>query len=184
MWRTTAPKGEALFEVGGYRVRRVSEEDAPLIRELGERCLDHLELHYGSPPDPGQMIRDLLTDLPPGKTLGDKFGMGVFDRAERLVGAIDVIRDYPEPREWYLGLLVLEPGQRNQGLGARLLEALTHWLLRHDAAYLRLAVSEHNAPGLRFWKRSGFQPVKQVVAEFGNKTSLFHVMRRELEFLS
>ncbi|WP_375769349.1 GNAT family N-acetyltransferase [Archangium gephyra] len=181
MWRMTAPRQEALFEVGQYRVRRVSEEDAPLIRALGERCLEHLELHYGSPPDPGQMIRELLTDLPPGKTLGDKFGMGVFDKAGQLVGAIDVIRDYPQPGEWYLGLLVLEPGQRNQGLGAKLLEALTHWLLRRGAASLRLAVSEHNAAGQRFWKRSGFQPVKQVLAEFGNKTSLFHVMRRELE---
>ena len=78
------------------------------------------------------MIRELLTDLPPGKTLGDKFGMGVFDGADRLVGAIDVIRDYPEPREWYLGLLVLEPGQRNQGLGTKLLDALIHWLLRRE----------------------------------------------------
>ncbi|HYO70584.1 MAG TPA: GNAT family N-acetyltransferase [Archangium sp.] len=175
------PKGETLFEVGKYRVRRLSEEDAPIIRALGERCLDHLELHYGSPPDPAQMIRDLLTDLPPGKTLGDKFGMGVFDGAGHLVGAIDVIRDYPEPREWYLGLLVLDPAWRNQRLGAKLLEALTQWLHRRDAAYLRLAVSEHNAAGQRFWKRAGFEPVKQVLAEFGNKKSVFHVLRRALE---
>ncbi len=181
MWRTMVPRGEALFEVGEYRVRRVSEQDAPLLLGLGERCLEHLELHYGSPPDPGQMIRDLLTDLPPGKTLGDKFGMGVFDGAGRLVGGIDVIRDYPEPREWYLGLLVLDPEHRNQGLGAKLLATLTEWLRRQDAAYLRLAVSEHNAAGQRFWTRSGFHPVKQVLAEFGNKKSVFHVMRRALE---
>lgn len=181
MWRTMSPRAETLFEVGKYRVRRVSKEDAPIIRELGERCLEHLELHYGSPPDPAQMIRELLTDLPPGKTLDDKFGMGVFDGSGHLVGAIDVIRDYPEPREWYLGLLVLEPAQRNQGLGARLLGALTRWLLLRDAAYLRLAVSEHNAAGQRFWKRGGFEPVKQVLAEFGNKKSVFHVLRRALE---
>lgn len=181
MWRTIAPRRETLFEVGKYRVQRVSEEDAPIIRELGQRCLEHLELHYGSPADPAQMIRDLLTDLPPGKTLGDKFGMGVFDGSDRLVGAIDVIRDYPEPREWYLGLLVLEPGQRNQGLGAKLMDALTLWLRQWDAAYLRLAVSEHNAAGQRFWKRGGFEPVKQVLAEFGNKKSVFHVLRRPLE---
>jgi GNAT superfamily N-acetyltransferase len=181
MWHTLAPRGETLFEVGKYRVRRVSEEDAPIIRELGERCLDHLELHYGSPPDPAQLIRDVLTDLPPDKTLGDKFGMGVFDGAGRLVGALDVIRDYPEPREWYLGLLLLEPGQRNHGLGAKLLDALTPWLLRRGAAYLRLAVSDHNAAGQRFWKREGFEPVKQVLAGFGNKKSVFHVLRRALE---
>ncbi len=181
MWRKMAPKGELLFETGEHRVRRVSEQDAPLLRELGERCLEHLELHYGSPADPGQMIRELLTDLPPGKTLGDKFGMGVFDGANRLVGAIDVIRDYPEPREWYLGLLVLEPGQRNRRLGSKLMDGLSGWLLQRDAAWLRLAVSEHNPAGQRFWRRGGFHPVKQVLAEFGHKKSLFHVMRRALE---
>ncbi|PTL77086.1 GNAT family N-acetyltransferase [Vitiosangium sp. GDMCC 1.1324] len=181
MWWTTTPREQTLFEVGEYRVRRVSEEDAPIIRKLGERCLEHIELHYGSPPDPSQMIRELLSDLPPNKALGDKFGMGVFDGAGRLVGAIDVIRDYPEPREWYLGLLVLDPHHRNHGLGAKLMAALTQWLRQREAVYLRLAVSEHNEGGQRFWARMGFEPVKQVIAEFGNKQSVFHVMRRALE---
>ncbi|WNG42690.1 GNAT family N-acetyltransferase [Archangium minus] len=181
MWRTRAPRGDTLFEVGEYRVHRISEEDAPIIRELGERCLDHIELHYGSPPDPAQLVRDLLSDLPPDKTLEDKFGMGVFDGAGRLVGGIDVIRDYPEQREWYLGLMVLDPDHRNQGLGVRLFSALTQWLRQREAAYLRLAVSDHNEAGLRFWTRLGFAPVKQVIAEFGNKQSVFHVMRRALE---
>jgi ribosomal protein S18 acetylase RimI-like enzyme len=179
-WMTSL-RGEALFEVEEYRVRRVSEEDTPLLRNLGERCLEHLELHYGSPPDPDQMIRELLTDLPPGKALADKFGMGVFNRSGRLVGGIDVIRDFPEPREWYLGLLVLDPKYRNHGLGPKLLAALEHWLQGQGAAYLRLAASEHNEAGRRFWTRSGFETVKQVIAEFGNKQSVFHVMRRGLE---
>ncbi len=181
MWRMLAPKAETLFEFGEYRVRRISEKDAPIIRKLGERCLEHIELHYGSPPDPGQMVRDLLSDLPPGKTLADKFGMGIFDGTGGLVGGIDVIRDYPEPHEWYLGLLVLEPNHRNQGLGTKLMTALTPWLRGQGARYLRLAVSEHNGGGQRFWKRMGFETVKQVIAEFGNKQSVFHVMRRSLE---
>ena len=181
MWRMMAPRSEALFEVEAYRVQRLSQEDAPLLRKLGERCREHLELHYGSPPDPEQLVRDLLTDLPPGKPLADKFGMGVFDGAGRLVGGIDVVRDYPEPGEWYLGLLVLEPRHRSQGLGTKLMGALVHWLREQGARSLRLAVSEHNEAGRRFWTRQGFEPVKQVIAEFGNKQSVFHVMRRTLE---
>jgi ribosomal protein S18 acetylase RimI-like enzyme len=174
-------RGEALFEVGEYRVRRVSAEDTPLLRNLGERCLEHIELHYGSPPDPEHIVRELLTDLPPDKALADKFGMGVFDRSGRLVGGIDVIRDFPEPREWYLGLFVLDPKYRDQGLGTKLLVALEDWLRGQGTAYLRLAASEHNEAGRRFWTRHGFETVKQVIAEFGNKQSVFHVMRRALE---
>jgi GNAT superfamily N-acetyltransferase len=181
MRRMMALRGETLFEVETYRVRRVSEIDQPLLRKLGERCLEHIELHYGSPPDPEQIVRDLLTELPPGKQLTDKLGMGVFDGAGRLVGGIDVIRDYPEPREWYLGLMLLDPKHRDQGLGASLFAELTRWLRQQGAEYLRLAASEHNEAGRRFWARMGFEPVKQVIAEFGNKKSVFHVMRRALE---
>jgi GNAT superfamily N-acetyltransferase len=181
MWRMMSPRGETLFEVEAYQVRRISESDAPLIRKLGERCLEHIELHYGSPPDPAQIIRDLLSDLPPGKELADKVGLGVFSGAGRLVGGIDVIRDYPEPREWYLGLMLLDPEHRNGGLGTKLFAALVQWLRGQGAEYLRLAVSEHNEAGRRFWTREGFEPVKQVIAEFGNKKSVFHVMRRALE---
>jgi GNAT superfamily N-acetyltransferase len=181
MWRMMTPRGETLFEVEAYRVRRVSEGDAPLLRKLGERCLEHIELHYGSPPDPAQIIRDLLSDLPPGKELADKFGLGIFDGAGRLVGGIDVIRDYPEPREWYLGLMLLDPEHRGRGLGTKLFARLEQWLRGQGGEALRLAVSEHNAAGRRFWARAGFEPVKQVIAEFGNKQSVFHVMRRTLE---
>lgn len=177
----TPLRGDILFEAGGYRVLPVSERDAPLLRKLGERCIEHLELHYGSPADPEQMVRELLTDLPPGKTLADKRGMGVFDSAGRLVGGIDVIRDFPEPREWYLGLMVLTPEQRGRGTGTRLLGALLQWLRAQGVEYLRLAASEENEAGRRFWTRMGFEPVKQVIAEFGSKQSVFHVMRRPLE---
>lgn len=181
MWRMMAPRGDTLFEVDAFRVRRVSRAEAPLLRELGERCLEHIELHYGTPPDPEQVIRELLSELPPGKELADKFGLGVFDGAGRLVGGIDVVRDYPEPREWYLGLMLLDPEHRERGLGTKLLAELVRWLRGQGAAYLRLAVSEHNEAGRRFWERGGFEPVKQVIAEFGNKKSVFHVMRRALE---
>lgn len=170
-----------MFEVETYRVRRVSEGDAPLLRKLGERCLEHIELHYGFPPDPAQIVLDMLSDLPPGKELSDKFGLGVFDGAGRLVGGIDVIRDYPEPREWYLGLMLLDPEHRDQGLGTKLFASLVHWLRGQGVGALRLAVSEHNEAGRRFWAREGFEPVKQVLAEFGKKQSVFHVMRRTLE---
>ncbi|HEX8824465.1 MAG TPA: GNAT family N-acetyltransferase [Archangium sp.] len=176
-----APREETLFEVEAYRVRRISREDAPLVRKLGERCLEHIELHYGSPPDPQQLVHDLLTDLPPGKTLADKFGLGVHEGGGWLVGGIDVVRDYPEPGEWYLGLLVLDPRHRARGLGTKLMAELVHWLRGQGARSLRLAVSEHNESGRRFWERQGFEPVKQVIAEFGNKQSVFHVMRRTLE---
>ena len=151
------------------------------MRALAERCGEYLELHYGAPADPQHLVRELLWELPPGKALDDKFSLGLFEQGEQLVGGLDVIQDYPEPREWYLGLLVLAPEQRGQGRGAAVLQALVEWLRVRGARGVRLAVSEHNAPGLRFWTRAGFRPLRQVMAEFGHKRSLFHVVRLPLE---
>ena len=170
-----------MFETRVYRVRRLSQEDAPLVSGLGAHCQAYLELHYGAPADPSHLVRELLSDLPPGRSLEDKWGLGLFDDAGHLLGGLDVVRDHPEPGEWYLGLLILAPGQRGEGRGTALLEDLVGELRRRGARGLRLAVSEHNPAGLRFWTRQGFTPVRQVLARFGHQESVFHVLRRALE---
>lgn len=149
------------------------------MRALAERCGEYLELHYGAPADPQHLMRELLSELPPGKSLEDKFALGLFEE-ERLIGVLDVVRDYPEPHEWYLGLLVLVPEQRGQGRGRAILQTLMHWLRDQGAHGIRLAVSEHNPAGQRFWARAGFLPLRQVMAEFGRRRSLFHVLRLPL----
>ncbi len=164
----------------GLTARRLDEKDTAALQALCEACVSFHLLIEGRPPRPDE-AQHLLAELPPGKTLTDKFFFGLFTPRPRLCGALDLLRDYREPGEWYLGLLVLDPGHRSQGLGTKLMVALVHWLREQGARSLRLAVSEHNEAGRRFWERQGFEPVKQVIAEFGNKQSVFHVMRRTLE---
>ncbi len=180
MTQTPATRGQALFDLGAHQVWRLGPEAAPLVHGLGARCPDYLEAHYGAPADTAHLVRELLSDLPPGRTLGDKFSLGVFDAGRRLVGALDVVRDYPEPREWYLGVLVLAPEHRQHGLGAILRQAVKGWARREGAAGLRLAVAEHNTRARRFWSREGFTPVSQVRAEFGTRQSVFHILRTSL----
>jgi GNAT superfamily N-acetyltransferase len=168
-----------LFQVEELRVRRLSRRDLAHCRELGARCPDYLVLHYGA-PDVEIVVGDLLEDLPPGKEAHDKFGLGFFDAEGRMVGGVDLIRDYPEPRTWYLGLMLLDPECRRRGLGAKLFARVGQWLHEQGAEALRLAVADHNGGGRRFWDRMGFTPVKQVTSRYGLRDNLMHVMQRPL----
>ena len=80
----------------------------------------------------------------------------VFSGERRLVGALDAIRDYPEPGEWWIGLLLLEPKVRNNhGLGGRIFQVCERWLAAQEADGIRLAVLEQNVRAARFWRRFG-----------------------------
>lgn len=152
-----------LPEDSGLRARRLTEVDPEAVRALQalcEACADYHTLVYGQPPGPDE-ARDLLTELPPGRTLEDKFFFGLFTPRPRLCGALDFIRDFREPGEWYLGLLMLEPGARGQGLGATVLQAAEAWVRGQGARRVRLAVAEQNEGGRRFWERHGYRVDKR-----------------------
>jgi hypothetical protein len=58
-----------------------------------------------------------------------KFLIGIFARPEELSGVLDVIRDYPTQGEWWLGVLMLEPARRGEGLCEGVCRAVEQWVL-------------------------------------------------------
>ena len=138
-----------------YKLMYLTRDEEPQVEALLERCADYLDLVAGVEPS-RKLARDLLTALPPGKHREDKMLLGVFAEAGELVGLLDVVRNYPAPGVWFLGLLLLEPAQRGYGLGEKLYEAFERWAKALGAEEIRLSVAEQNEAAFRFWKRLGF----------------------------
>lgn len=149
-----------LPEESGLRARRLTDADAGALQALCEACADYFGLDYGQPAGPDE-ARSLLAELPPGKGLGDKFFFGLFTPRPRLCGALDLLRDFREPGEWYLGLLLLEPGARGRGVGETVLRAAEDWVRGQGARRMRLACAEQNTGGRRFWERCGYRVEKR-----------------------
>jgi ribosomal protein S18 acetylase RimI-like enzyme len=147
---------ERVFELTGCFGVRLDETRIPELQAFHEECADYLELITGEPPGPDQAA-DLLRDLPPGKGPADKFVMGFFDAPGHLVGVLDLIRDYPRPREWFLGLLLFGPSSRGRGLGERVYRRIEEWIRAQDGRAVHLIVQEQNPRALAFWKRMGFE---------------------------
>lgn len=149
-----------LPEDAGLRARGLTDADVPALQALCEACADYHQLVYGQPAGPDE-ARSLLAELPPGRTLADKFFFGLFTPRPRLCGALDFIRDFREPGEWYLGLLLLEPQARGHGLGDTVLRAAEAWAQAQGARRIRLACAEQNTGGQRFWERHGYRVEKR-----------------------
>lgn len=168
-----------LPSIAGYRIRRLASEDAPLLQDLWMRCTDFHELQEGEPTRDTAGMEDLAA-LPPGKAADDKFAFGISVH-ERLVGYADLVRDYPVPGEWSLGLLLVDPQVRSRGLGSRVYAALAGWAREQGADSVLIGVPEHNPGAARFWRRQGFEEMgRQEFTSSSGHVGRIRVMRHPL----
>ena len=158
------------FSLPGTAVRALTTADLPALQALLERCADFNLLVSGEPPQPGDAA-ELLAEHPPGRLPEDKIVFGVYDPGDALLGVLDLAWHYPRSGVWWIGLLLLDPASRGQGLGRQVYYAFEDWACRNGAEEIRLGVVERNEKALRFWERMGFQvidkrpPVRMGVLE-------------------
>ncbi len=88
----------------------------------------------------------------------------------RVVGLVHVqIYDTPAvammvpKRRAHIDNLVVDEGQRRQGIGSRLLDAAADWARGRGAEDLLLTVWEGNDDALRFYEKLGFAQVNTVL---------------------
>ena len=55
--------------------------------------------------------------------------------------------------------LLTDPGERNQGYGAKLLRSMLRWAQEHDAVHAYLQVLDSNGPALHLYGKLGFRTV-------------------------
>lgn len=142
--------------------------------------LDFLELVSGI-TDCTAAAKDLLEELPPGKTIQDKLSIGIFSETELLVGVLDAIRDYPHPGIWWIGLLQFRLEWRGHGLGAQAFAGFERMASQAGASEIRLGVVEPNLGGYRFWRQMGFEEIERRPPRlFGLREQVVIVMRKGL----
>lgn len=137
------------------RLSGTPAELAALQRVLDGAPTYHHRLQ-GSAAGPDE-ARNTLAELPPGKTLADKFVYGVYVGGE-MVGCADVIRGWPNATTAIVGLLLFAERHHRLGYGARAYAALEQIAREWGMTRMRLAVLASNAEALPFWEGRGFTP--------------------------
>ena len=169
-----------LFMVRDYSATHLQSEDSAVLQELLENCADYFDMVYGLPPAASE-AQVLLTETPPAKNPEDKFLVGLWDPGQKLIAVLDVVRDYPVLAEWFVGLLLVDPSYRQQGIGCKMYKAFEQWAIQRGAQYIGLGVVEQNKRAYDFWQRLGFEAQeKRLPKRYGNKENVVFVMKRSL----
>ena len=171
-----------MFHLDGFRVARLTPDDAPDVQSLYQRCDDYHVAHEGTPtrPTAGQ---EELTSLPPGRSMDDKFSFGIYVPGGELIGYLELFRNYPADGEWWIGLLMLDPKLRRRTLGSQIFRAANDWAANHGARAIQLAVLESDLAAQSFWHRQGFEFVRHrsYESQAAKKSHTVLVLRRPLE---
>ena len=146
---------DQLGPAGAYHTHLLAPEDLGDLQSLFERAADYFEIATGRAPAGDEAQRAFVAG-PPTKSVKEKRVIGIF-RQQELVGVLDALTDWPAEGVWTLGMLLLDPAVRGDGLGGATLAAYEAWAQGQGAQSHRTAVVAHHAPGLRFLERAGFQ---------------------------
>ena len=161
--------------INGYKIKYLSAANNKIVEKLCEKCSDYYILHDGILPSKEQ-IDEIFTALPPNKNYEDKFVLGIY-KFDELIGIVDIIKDFPTVGEWMLGLMLIEPEARGNGLGEIVHEALVGWAKKLGAKSFRIGVIEDNYKGINFWSGLGYTRIKEVNMDYTEKTHIVNVMR-------
>lgn len=158
-----------------YTIKSLTKDSLKAIEIFNVECSDYYLLHEGVLPSKKEAL-EIFNDLPPGKNYEDKYSLGIFRYTNDLIGIIDIVRDFPVVGEWMVGLLLIKPEERNNGLGKMIHEALVQWAITLGAKSLRIGVIEDNFKGKKFWSDLGYIKIKEAILEKEAKTNVVNVM--------
>lgn len=129
-------------------------DDAEDALDLTIRAADYAVLEVGRLPDE-TYIRDFFTACPPGLDADCLLHFGVMEEPA-MVGMICVARGYEYPEDWWIGLMLLDPAFRGQGIGHKVIALVKKRARIARVNMLKLSVLRANPRAVRFWEREGF----------------------------
>ncbi|MEP6731682.1 MAG: GNAT family N-acetyltransferase, partial [bacterium] len=170
-WRSLRALGLAVTRLDGTQSVRVAE--------FCRQCRAFFELVTGE-EDAAISARGLLEDGPPGVTDDRRYLLGI-ERANELVGVVGLIDGFPAATDWYVGIFLLLPEERNRGNGRAIWTAMEAYVRSRGGHVIRLIVQDQNVGAVRFWQSVGFVTHGQVQQQLANRANLCWRFERTLE---
>ncbi|MDE6656232.1 MAG: GNAT family N-acetyltransferase, partial [Anaeroplasmataceae bacterium] len=157
-----------------YQVRKITEKNIPEVLEL---CLGNPNYYKHCPPMVTyESISEDLKNLPPRKTLKDKYYVGFYDE-EQLVAVMDLILEYPNDQTIFIGFFMMHKMLQGKGIGSRIIQEVLECFMS-SYTYVRLGYILGNKESEGFWLKNHFQPTGVVVKQ---ETYSIVVVERKLE---
>lgn len=146
----------------------LTKDDLLTLQVLLEKCSDYLTFQDEEPVK-SSAAQDLFTARPDGIENKDKVILGILNDQKQLVGVFDLIKSYSGPRTLSLGLMLIDPYSRGQGIGNEAYQLVEEWSISQSFNKVRLGVLLGNNKGLRFWKNMGYSETGEIKPHLSNK---------------
>ncbi|GAA5263757.1 hypothetical protein ACOSOMT5_P0177 [Acidiphilium sp. MT5] len=162
------------------RLVPLDETHAPALQSVCEACHEFYCETTGLPPGPRE-TENFLADVPPHGDRDQKRVWAIFHQTT-LIGIVDCAFGHPAPGDFWIGLLLLHPDWRGQGLGGDIVQALVAYSRHHAAPQIGIAVKADYRAAQIFWRGHGFVPIaRQISILPGLGPTRFDVMRLALK---
>ncbi len=115
-----------MFQGAGWSAHVLQDAHLPELQTLCEACPDYFILMDGHTASPDEAWR--MMDAVPGDfdtQIHQKYVIGIRDKDERLIGVLEGVDGYPTTGTFYIGLLLVHPGNRGSGLAAEVITAFS-----------------------------------------------------------
>ncbi len=80
----------------------------------------------------------------------------------KTIAFISVCLKYPEKKDFYIGLLLMDNNFKNKGIGTGIINSLKKVAINLGFNDIQLSVQDNNIPGYSFWKKQGFCCIKET----------------------
>ena len=147
-----------------YIVRKITEDDVDDIIAIMQGNPLFYE-YTDARPTRDDLKRD-MTALPNGKSIEDKYYIGFFDDNE-LIAVMDLIDGYPDEDTAFIGFFMMAPKEQGKGTGSRIIEEVSKTLKDAGFTRTRLAINKGNPQSSSFWKKNGFESLREVERQDG-----------------
>ena len=160
---------------GDYHVRRIREEDIEDVYHLCRANRKYYRYLHTRPTR--KALTDVITEVPEGSVLSDKYFTGFYDDEDDLVAILDLIIGYPETDSAFIGWFMVDAEKQNQGIGSQIIADLRAALSAQGIRKLSLGCIRENTEAREFWEHQGFTAAGREVDQ---KEYVVDVFEREI----
>lgn len=145
-----------------YDVRKLQHDDVELIYSFCKSNTQYYQ-YCGKEPSVELIERDLEI-TPPGFPIEQKYYIGFFD-GDKLVAVMDLEDGYPDEDYAYIGFFMMNSELQGKGIGTQIISEIFEYLRKLGFRKCMLGIDKDNPQSNHFWKKNGFEVVREVVQE-------------------
>ena len=146
-----------------YDVNPITEAE---ISDVYNLCRENRRYYRYAKTEPTKRnLTEVISEMPDGTESSQKHFMGFWDKEGELVAICDLITDYKEKGEAFIGWFMVDAKRQGQGIGSQIFADMRASLSAQGYHYLELGVIENNTEAAAFWTSVGFERTGKVIAQ-------------------